>query len=84
MNTHNYTLPAALALLTLTTAPMAGCKSNPTKAPEHVMAAIEQLEAMPNANACGAFIEQLRELSEGAGSECREVLRQVMADRGGV
>jgi hypothetical protein len=75
---------AAIAALTISAAPTGCSKSNPTKAPEQAEKIMEQLEAMPNMNACGVFIAELRELYEGAGSECRDVLRRAMANGGGV
>ncbi len=92
MNTRNYTLPAAIALLTLTTAPvLTSCAGSKQMSPQAEQAVLKLKEAaeridtehMPG-NACGVFIKKLEELRQGAGQECREVLRQVMVERGGV
>ena len=91
MNTHTYTLPAAIVALTISTIPvLTSCANTKQMSPQakEVVAKLKEaaqsidVEHLPG-GACGEFIEQLRELSEGAGKECREVLRQVMADRGG-
>ncbi len=88
MNPHNYTLPLAIALLTISTAPvLTSCANTKQRSPQAEAAALKLKEAAQShatGGSCGDFIRQLRELSDGAGKECREVLRQVMAKRGGV
>lgn len=89
MNPHNYTLPIAIALLTITTAPvLTSCAGSKQLSPKAEAVVLKLKEAAQNVDVegmpCGEFIRQLRELSDGAGKECREVLRRVMAERGGV
>lgn len=89
MNTHNHTLPAAIALLTLTTAPvLTSCAGSKQMSPQAEQAVLKLKEAAESidveGNACGVYLKKLRELSQGAGKECREVLRQVMVEKAGV
>lgn len=89
MNPHNYTLAIAIALLTLTTAPvLTSCANGKQLSPKAEAAVLKLKEAAQNIDVegmpCGEFIQQLRELSDGAGKECREVLRRVIMKRGGV
>ena len=89
---HNHPLPAALVLITLTTATVLKSSANTKQMSPQAEATVLKLkEAAENIDAertlggsCGVFIKQLRELSQGAGKECREVLRKVMAKRAGV
>lgn len=89
MNLHKYTLPIAIALLTLTTAPvLTSCANGKQLSPQAEAVVLKLKEAAQNIDVegmpCGEFIQQLRELSDGAGKECREVLRRVLGERGGV
>lgn len=92
MNTHSYTLPAALAALAFTTAPvLTSCAGSKQMSPQAEQAALKLKEAAESlgaehvaANVCGVYLKQLKELAEGPGKECREVLRKVRAERGGV
>lgn len=88
MNPHNYTLPAAIALLMLTTAPvLTSCANTKQMSPQAEAAALKIKEAAQShatGGACGVFIKQLRELYQNAGKECSGDLRQAMAKRGGV
>jgi hypothetical protein len=92
MTTHRYTLTAAILLLTISTAPvLTSCAGAKQMSPQAEQAAQRLKEAAQSLgaehvadNACSVYLKQLEELVEGPGNECREVLRKVRAERGGV